>query len=179
MKKEEKATLIDEVEKQLAKSKLVLAADYRGLSAAEMTRLRRQLRDAGIEFHVVKNTLARIAAGKAGKPDLEKLLDGPTAMAFGYQDEVAAARTLVNYIRTTRSTLQLKGGLLGNRAITPAEVQNLATLPAKEVLVARVLGQLNAPLAMLVGVLSAPMRGLAGVLQARIKQMESAPAPPQ
>ncbi|MBI4288755.1 MAG: 50S ribosomal protein L10 [Chloroflexi bacterium] len=176
MKKEEKATLIDEVEKQLAESKLVVATDYRGLTAAEMTRLRKQLRDAGVEFHVVKNTLTLIAAGKTGKSAVEPLLKGPTAMAFGKKDEVTAAKTLTNYIRMTRSALQIKGGLLGQKLITTAEIQNLAMLPSKEVLVARVLGQLNAPVATLLGLLSAPMAGLAGVLQGRIKQLESSPA---
>lgn len=175
MKKEEKAGLIDEVEKQLAESKLVVATDYRGLTAAEMTRLRKQLRDAGVEFHVVKNTLTRIAAGKAGKAAVEPLLEGPTAMAFGRNDEVTAAKTLVTYIRMTRSALQLKGGLLGQRLITVADIQNLAILPSKEVLIGRVLGQLNAPVAGLLGVLSAPVSGLMRVLQARVRQLESSP----
>lgn len=179
MKKEDKVKVIEKLQEELSKSKLMVATEYRGLTAAEMTNLRRQLREAGVGFHVVKNTLTRLAASKEGKAGLEKLLTGPTAIAFGYKDEVAAAKTLINYIRTTRSALQIKGGYLGQKALTVAEIQSLALLPAKEVLVSRIVGQLKAPLYGVVGVLSAPLRGLVGVLQARARQLETAPKPEQ
>lgn len=175
MNKEDKAKLIEKLQEDLSKSKLMVATDYRGLTAAEMTNLRKQLREAGVVFHVVKNTLTRLAASKEGKTGLEKLLTGPTAIAFGYKDEAAAAKALVNFIRTTRSTLQIKGGYLGQKPLTVAEVQSLALLPPKEILIARAVGQLKAPLYGVVGVLSAPLRGLVGVLQARAGQLEAAP----
>ena len=175
MKKEDKAKIIEKIQGDLSKSKVMIAADYRGLSAAEMTNLRKQLREAGVVFHVVKNTLTKLAATKEGKAGLETLLKGPTAIAFGLKDEAATAKALVNYIRSTRSTLQIKGGFLSQKVLTPAEVQSLALLPSKEVLIGMVIGQIKAPLYGIVGVLAAPMRGLVGVLQARAKQMEAAP----
>ena len=175
MNKEDKAKLIEKLQEDLSKTKLMVATDYRGLTAAEMTNLRKQLREAGVGFHVVKNTLTRLAATKEGKAGLETLLKGPTAIAFGYKDEAAAAKALVNYIRTSRSTLQIKGGYLGQKLLNPAEIQSLALLPSKDVLIGMVVGQIKAPLYGIVGVLSAPLRGLVGVLQARAKQMEATP----
>lgn len=171
MKKEDKAKAIEKLQSGLAGSKVVVATDYRGLTAAEMTRLRRQLGEAGVEFRVVKNTLTRLAGAKVGIADMGPLLEGPTAMAFGVRDEIAPARAVTSYIRASRSNLRIKGGVLGRRLLTPAEVQSLAALPSREVLIGRALGQLKAPLAVLTGMLASPLRGLVGVLQARMKQV--------
>jgi len=126
----------------------------------------------GIEYRVIKNTLTRFAAEKAGKKQLEPLLSGPVAIAFGYDDVVKPAQALREHIRSAGSVLQIKGGILGDKLLTADDIANLATLPSREVLIARLMGQLQAPLQALHNVLSAPMRGLLNVMQARVKQLE-------
>jgi large subunit ribosomal protein L10 len=172
MPTEKKAKTIEELRESLAKSSIVILTDYRGLTTPELTSLRRKLREAGTEFKVVKNTLARLAATKAGKETLVKSLVGPIAIAFGQGDIIASAKALTGYISDTKGNLAIKGGFLGTRLITAEEVITLATLPSREVLVARALGQMKSPLAWLLGSLTAPMRGVIGVLQSRIKQLE-------
>lgn len=172
MPTEKKAKTVEELQETFAQSNIVILTDYRGLTTPELTRLRRKLREAGTEYRVVKNTLARLAATKAGKEALVKFLTGPIAIAFGHGDTIAPVRALTGYISDTKGNLTIKGGLLGTQLITAEEVITLATLPPREILVARALGQMNSPLARLLGSLTAPIRGVAGVLQARIKQLE-------
>jgi large subunit ribosomal protein L10 len=172
MLKEKKGQMIDELASRLSRCTIAVATDYRGLTAKEMVQLRRRLTESGIEYRVIKNTLTRFAAEKAGKNQLETLLTGPVAIAFGYDDVIKPAQVLREHIRSVGSVLQIKGGILGDRLLTAEDVANLAILPSKDVLLARLVGQLNAPLQALHNVLSAPLRGLLNVMQARIKQVE-------
>jgi len=172
LKKEKKEQIIDEVATNLSRCTIAIATDYRGLSAKEMVQLRRRLTELGIEYRVVKNTLTRFAAERAGKKQLEALLAGPVAIAFGYDDAVKPAQVLREHIRSSGSVLQIKGGVLGDKLLTAEDISALATLPSREVLVARLVGQLQAPLQILHDVLSAPLCGLLNVMQARIKQVE-------
>jgi large subunit ribosomal protein L10 len=172
MLKEKKEQMIDELASSLSRCTIAVATDYRGLTAKEMVQLRRRLTESGIEYRVIKNTLTRFAAEKAGKNQLETLLAGPVAIAFGYDDVVKPPQVLREHIRSVGSVLQIKGGILGDRLLTAEDVANLAVLPSKDVLLARLVGQLNAPLQALHNVLSAPLRGLLNVMQARIKQVE-------
>ena len=172
MLKEKKGQMIDELASRLSRCTIAVATDYRGLTAKEMVQLRRRLTESGIEYRVIKNTLTRFAAEKAGKNQLGTLLTGPVAIAFGYDDVIKPARVLREHIRSVGSVLQIKGGILGDRLLTAEDVANLAILPSKDVLLARLVGQLNAPLQALHNVLSAPLRGLLNVMQARIKQVE-------
>jgi large subunit ribosomal protein L10 len=172
MLKEKKEQMIDELASRLSRCTIAVATDYRGLTAKEMVQLRRRLTESGIEYRVIKNTLTRFAAEKAGKSQLETLLTGPVAMAFGYDDVIKPAQVLREHIRSAGSVLQIKGGILGDRLLTAEDVANLAAMPSKDVLLARLVGQLNAPLQALHNVLSAPLRGFLNVIQARIKQVE-------
>jgi len=170
--KEKKAQVVDSVAEMLSRSSIVLVTDYRGLTVAEMTRLRRRLRGQGMDYRVIKNTLAALAAQKVERSALEELLVGPTAIAFSYGDVIPTVKSMLDYVKTSKSTLRIKGGLLGTRVLSTAELSALATMPPKEVLVARMLGNLQAPLYGLMYVLSANLRGLVTVLQARIQQQE-------
>ena len=174
MSREKKTQIIDRLEEAFAKSSIAILTDYRGLTTAEMTDLRRKLQASGSEYKVIKNTLARLAAARAGKDDLVGALDGPLAIAFGYDNITVPARVLVNYIREAKSSLSIKGGIFGDRLLTKEEVMTLSTLPSREVLLARVLGQLQSPVSALLGCLTSPLRGFVGVLQARINQLEEA-----
>jgi large subunit ribosomal protein L10 len=172
MLKQKKEQMIEELTNSLSRCTIAVATDYRGLTAKEMVQLRRRLTALGVDYRVIKNTLTRFAAEKAGKKQLEPLLSGPVAIAFGYDDVVKPAQALREHIRSAGSVLQIKGGILGDKLLTPEDIANLATIPSREVLIARLMGQLQAPLQALHNVLSAPMRGLLNVMQARVKQLE-------
>jgi len=172
MLKEKKEQMVDELAASLSRCTIAVATDYRGLTAKEMVQLRRRLTALGIEYRVIKNTLTRFAAEKASKKQLETFLTGPVAIAFGYDDVIKPAQVLREHIRSTGSVLQIKGGILGDRLLTAEDVANLANLPPREVLISRLMGQLQAPLQALHNVLSAPLRGLLNVMQARIQQVE-------
>ncbi len=170
--KEKKARIISQLEKAFADCSIAVLTDYRGLSNAQITALRRQVQAAGGSYRVVKNTLARFAAARLERPELAEAFVGPVAVAFGDGDAVAVARAVADFIRTAGTTAAITGGYLEGRLLTAAEVNALARLPSREVLIAQVLGGMKAPLTGLVGVLAGPLRGLAVVLQGRIKQLE-------
>ena len=172
MSREKKTQIIDRLQEAFSKCSISILTDYRGLATPEMTSLRRRLQESGSEYKVVKNTLARFAAERAGKDDLVSSFEGPIAIAFGYGDITAPAKVLADYIRDSKSSLSIKGGFLGNRLLTSEEVMTLSTLPSREILLAMVLGQMKSPISGLLSCLTSPIRGIIGVLQARIKQME-------
>ncbi len=172
MSKEKKAQIIERLREVFSTCNIGILTDYRGLSAPEMTILRRSLRELGIEYKVIKNTLARFAAERAGKEDLVSLFEGPIAIAFSYGDIIEPARALSDYIRTSKATLDIKGGFLGDRLLTSKEVMTLSALPPREVLLAKIMGGMQAPILILLSQLTTPVRGFINVIQARIKQLE-------
>ncbi len=168
MLREKKTQIVDVLADQLSQSAIIISTNYQGLVAKQMEELRSTLRKANIEYHVVKNTLLHRAADKAGKPQIMAIVEGPVALAFG-QDDVAAARVLNQYVKSGASSLEIRGALLGERVLRPEEVVGLASLPSREVLVARLIGQLQAPVGALHNVLNSPLRGLLYVLQSRMQ----------
>lgn len=162
---------VDAIRDWIDRCTIAIATDYTGLSVADMTSLRKALRDNGIEYRVIKNTLALLAADGSTKPDVKQIVEGPTALAFGYDDPLAAAKVLTDFVRVNRSALKVRGGVMGERVLTTQEIVALADLPSKDELMARLLGQLNAPITGLVYVLSAPLAGLARVLQRHVESM--------
>ena len=172
MPTEKKAKAIEDIREAFGKSNIAILTQYQGLTTAELTVLRRKLLVSKSEYKVVKNTLFRRAATAIDKGDLVGDVAGPTAVVFGYGEITEAAKVLADYIRDSKNNLTIKGAFLGDRALTTAEVMTLATLPSREVLLSKVLGQMKSPIAGLLGCLTAPMRSTVGVLQARIKQLE-------
>jgi len=172
MSREKKIQIIDSLQEEFSKCSISILTDYRGLATSEMTALRRRLQESGGEYKVVKNTLARFAAARAGKDNLVSSFEGPIAIAFGYGNITVPARVLVSYIEDSKVSLSIKGGFWGDRLLTPEEVMTLATLPSREILLARIVGQMKSPISALLGCLTSPIRGTIGVLQARIKQLE-------
>ncbi len=170
--KEKKALIIDSLQDVFSRCNIGVLTDYRGLSAAEMTDLRRRLREAGVEYRVVKNTLARFAAQRAGKEELAVLFEGPVAIAFGYGDITEPAKVLAAYIEGSKVGMSIKGGFLPQRLLTAEEITTLSKLPSREILLAMVVGGVGSPISALIGYLNAPMMGIIGTLQSRIKQME-------
>lgn len=149
----QKEQFVDALAERLAKSKSTIVTDYRGLSVAEVTELRRLLREAGVEYEVIKNTMTRRAAAKAQIEGVSDMLTGPNAIAFGYEDVVVPAKVLFNFAKGHKA-LELKGGVVEGRVVSASEVASLATLPTREGL-----------LSMLLSVLQAPMRNLAYAVQ--------------
>ncbi|MGA2158646.1 MAG: 50S ribosomal protein L10 [Dehalococcoidia bacterium] len=172
MIREKKEEIINELAGNLSKAAVTIATDYRGLTAKEMVQLRRQLHQQGVEYRVVKNTLAHFAAEKAGVKGLDQYFTGPMALALSYDDPVKPAKILMDHIKSAGSVLKIKGGVMGDRALSAADIANLASIPTKDVLISRLMGQLKAPVYALHFVLSSPLRGLVGVLQARARQLE-------
>ena len=170
----DKIDRVSDLKDKLERSTIAVTADYTGISVNEMTELRRRMRAAGVEFTIVKNTLMDLAAEAAHRPQLKEVVEGPTAVAFGYDDPLDVAKALADYVRTTRSTLAVRGAVMGGGpALLAADVTRLASLPNKPQLVANLMGQLQAPIQRLLAVLNGPLQNLDSLLQARIRQLES------
>jgi len=172
MPKEKKAQLIESLGALMAKSTVGVLTDYRGLTTTNLNVVRRKLREAGVDYRVVKNTLIRLAAKRAGWENITGAFAGPMAVAFGYGEISEPAKVLVDFIRTSKSVLSIKGGFLGDRLLTAKEVESLASLPSKNVLISLVMAGIQGPIVALASVSAAPIRGMMGVLQARMKQLE-------
>jgi large subunit ribosomal protein L10 len=170
---EEKKKAVAELEEKFKTSKAAVFTDYRGIKVEEATDLRRNCRDAGVEFRVVKNTLTQRAAESSGAPDISQFMDGPTAVAFSYEDPVAPAKTLRDFMKKYRK-LEFKGGLIEGAVVGADSVGKLADLPSKDVLVSMVLRGLNGPLTGLCGVLQGPIKKLVYALQAVQEKKEEA-----
>jgi large subunit ribosomal protein L10 len=174
MHKQDKERVVAELTEKLRTTDTLFVADYRGLSMPEIDGLRTELLQHGARFTVVKNTLTRRAAEAAGADTLLALLEGPSAIAFleSDGDPVAVAKALGNVARTTR-ILTIRGGVLQGSAISAGDVENLAKLPAADVLRAQLVGALAGPLTTVVGLFTAPLRDLVGVIDARIEQLRA------
>lgn len=172
MRLEQKKETVSELADKLERANIAITTSYRGLTVAQMTELRRKLRQEQIEYRVVKNNLVRFAAERTGREGLTGVIQGPTAIAFGYGDVAVPAKTLLDHIRSTKIELGIIGGLMGNRVLSAAEVTALATLPSREVLIARMLSGMQGSIYGLVNVLNANIAGLVNLLNARKQQLE-------
>ncbi len=168
----DKQLLVEELTKQLGQAKGAVLTDYKGIGVNKLTELRRQLRKDGVEFRVVKNTLAKRAANELGFAELNTHLEGPTAIAYSLEDPVAPAKAVSTFIKNNKM-LEIKAGLVEGKVISLAGVQALADLPSREVLIAQVVGAMAAPLSGFVNVLQGPIRKLTYALEAIRKQQEA------
>lgn len=172
-----KVKTVEELAQRLSRCSIVIGADFRGMKVAEMTGLRRQLRQVGVEVKVVKNTLFRLAAQQVGKADVSSLVEGPTVLILGYGDVVTPVKALVEHIRAARIPLAVRRAYLDGQVLAAAELQELANLPPREVLLGQVMGALWGPLITLAGQLNAGLRQLAGLLESRARQLEEGGSP--
>lgn len=163
MPTQDKVDAVDAIAADLERHPSYFLVDYRGLSVGQATELRRKLRDSGAQLKVVKNTLALLAMGRLGVEGLEPMMDGPTAIAYCVDDPVAPAKTLQDFAKDTKK-LEIKGGWLRESVLSASQVEDLASLPSREELIAKVVGGISAPLYGLANVLTGPMRGLAVAL---------------
>lgn len=171
--RQEKVEAVEKLRSGFEQSKSTILTDYRGMNVAAMTKLRRNMRQAGVEYKVVKNTLAKIALHDLGITGLDLFFEGPTAIAMSKTDPVAPAKIISDFIRETRDTsLQVKAGLLNREFIDEAGIRALADLPSREQLLARVAGCFASPLSSMASVLSAPLRNVGYALQEILKRKE-------
>jgi large subunit ribosomal protein L10 len=161
-----KRQAIAELAEMLRSSSALAVADYRGLKVSEMQTVRRSLRANGVELHVAKNRLLKLAAVEADRAELTSLLTGPTAVAASSGDETALAKALQDALRPYSKVVALRGGLLGGVAVDAGVFQQLASLPSRDVLLGRVAGAMASPIAGMAGVLAGNLRNLVGVLSA-------------
>ena len=167
-----KEAAVSEIQEKMQQAQSVVFVDYRGLTVEEVTNLRCKMRDAGVEYKVIKNTMIQRAADKEGIEGLNSILEGPTAVAFGIKDPVSPAKILVYFAKYTKKT-EIKGGVLDVKTIDVDGVKYLASLPSKEELLAKMMGSLNAPVTGLVMALSGVMRNLVCALNAIKEQKEA------
>jgi large subunit ribosomal protein L10 len=166
LNREQKAQVIEEVAGAIQESDAVFAVDYRGISVPQAAELRSALRGADSTFTVVKNTLAERAADQAGAEGLKELLQGPTAMTFVRGDAAGAAKALRDFRRGTGGTLlEFKGGWMNGQALSPDDIDAIAQLPSREVLIGRLVGMIASPLTGLAVALNNLPAGLARQLQ--------------
>jgi large subunit ribosomal protein L10 len=159
----EKAQLVGELRDRFKQATVAMLAIPQGLSVAEVQQLRHALREAGGEYKVAKNTLARRAIQDTAFASLNDLLQGPSGLVLGYADPVTVAKALVRYAEST-DKLSIKGGVLDQRLLEPAAVTQLAKLPSREVLLGSLLGLLQAPAAQLLRTIQEPAARLARLL---------------
>ena len=170
----EKEAEVNELQKLFKESEAVILTNYRGLTVAQDVRLRTQMRKAGIEYRVAKNTLIKIACKLNGINELDEYLNNPTAVVFA-KDPVEVAKLLSVFIKETKKT-EIKGGLLGNTVISASQVEDLAKLPTREVLLAQVAGTFQSPMASFAGCAAAMLRQLVTVVDKVREQKEGAVA---
>lgn len=166
--KSQKEAIIGELKEKLSGSKAAVLVDFRGLNVSEANMLRRRLREAGCEFRITKNTLTGLAALQLGLQGLDPYLRGQVAIAFG-NDPVMPAKVLSEFIRDTKK-MEIKAGILEGKVIEASAVKVLADLPSREVLLARVLGGMQAPLYGFAGVLQGTLRTFVYALEAVRRQ---------
>jgi large subunit ribosomal protein L10 len=170
-----KRVKVKELQALLTGSQVLIFTDYRGMTVSEITNLRRQLRDKGVEYHVTKNTLTTLAATRANldMETLTPLLDGPTAIAFVGEDIPGGTKALSDFVRTSR-VMSIRGGMVGRQIITADQVSDLTKILTREQYIAQMLGSMKAPMSNLVGVLSNTIRGVMNVLNAHIEKRKEA-----
>ncbi|HSS36989.1 MAG TPA: 50S ribosomal protein L10 [Patescibacteria group bacterium] len=159
MPTEAKQATVAELREDLANSRTLIVSEYRGLKVKEIAEIRRALRKQDVSYRVVKNRLMRIAAEDSVGEALSPLLTGPTAIAFG-NDEAGTAKAVLEATRPYNKIVRITGGVLGDKAIDADAVTRLATLPSREVLLAKLAGGMQAPVSTLAGLFAAPLRNL-------------------
>ncbi|OGP79022.1 MAG: 50S ribosomal protein L10 [Deltaproteobacteria bacterium RBG_16_49_23] len=170
MNRNEKRQVVTDFSKKIEGFQAAILTHYRGLNVDQINTLRRRLRGEKISYHVVKNTVMKLAAKGT---DLEKLADyfkGPTAIAISYDDPVSLAKILSEFVKT-QPKLEIKIGLVQGQVIAPDEIKTLATMPSREILLAQILGGIQVPGQELAGVIMNGLQQVVGVIQARADQL--------
>lgn len=162
---EQKKEVVENLKEKLLKAKSIILVDYRGLTVEEDTELRNTLRKANIEYKVIKNAIILFATKDSDLGGLAPYLKGPTALALSYDDELTTSKVLYDFAKKN-DKFEVKAGAIEGKIITLDDIKSLASIPSKEVLISKMLGSLNSPIAGLVNVLNGNIRGLVVALNA-------------
>ena len=162
---ESKKTVVDALSDKIQNATSAVFVDYKGITVAQDTELRNQFRAAGVEYSVVKNTLTRFAANKAGYTEFDELLNGTTSMASTTEDPIAPARVICEFAKKNKNVLKIKGGFVEGSVLSVEQLQGFGELPSKDALIAQVLGTFLAPISALAFCLD------------QIRQQKEGPAP--
>ncbi len=168
----QKTEIVDELKGRFGSATAVYVLDYQGITVEKLTGLRRSFRKSDSELKIVKNTLSRIAASAAGVDGLVQYLKGPTALVICPKDAVGPAKALNEFVKQHKDVVKIKGGIVEGQAITAKGVEQMASIPSREVLLAMMLGALQSPVAGFVGTLSGVLRKYVGTLDAIAKKKE-------
>jgi large subunit ribosomal protein L10 len=171
MPKPEKIEAVEKMKGKFSEAKGIVLADFTGLTVEEANDLRRKCREAAVEYMVVKNTLARIAAREAELAELEEYFQGPIAVAMSQADSVAPARVLAEFRKAVQKPVFI-GGFVDGRLYPPAEIRRIANLPSREGLLAQVIGAVQAPMAQMVWTLDGLLRNLVSIIDQASKNAE-------
>ena len=170
MNRKEKEQTISELQKQIGQYKGAVLANFRGLNVAQFNQLRQRLREEKISFHVVKNTLMKLASKGTDLEKINPYFEGPTAMAISYGNPVSLIKIFLDFVKT-QPALEIKVGLIEGEVIVPGEMKNVASMPSREVLLAQILGGIQMPASQIGGVIHSLFRQVLGVLEARVDQL--------
>ncbi len=170
MNRKEKEKILSDLGKKVEGFRAAVLTNYRGLNVEQLNHLRQRLRDEKISYHVVKNTLMKLASKGTDLEKLDNYFEGPTAIAISYGDPVLLAKILLEFVKTQPS-LEIKVGLIQGKVASPEEVKSLATMPSREVLFSQILGGIQMPGNQLAGALVNVFQQLLGVIQARADQL--------
>ncbi|MEC4677076.1 MAG: 50S ribosomal protein L10 [Nitrospirota bacterium] len=165
MNKTEKKQRITDLKDRFSRSKVVVFTDYKGMSVAELTELRVKLREASLEYSIVKNTLAKIAAQDTHVAGAENVFDGPVGIAIGYDDPALIMKKLLEFAKTNEK-LKVKSAVVEGRFCERDEIKEISELPSREVMLSMLVGVLQSPLSMTAGALSATVRSFANAMEA-------------
>jgi len=172
LNRKEKENVISDLSRQIEGFKAVVLTNYRGLNVEQINQLRRRLREEKISYHVVKNTLMKLASRGTDLEKLNDYFDGPTAIAISYGDPTLLAKILSEFIKTQPS-LEIKVGLIQGKVTPPEGVKALASMPPRDVLLAQILGGIQTPGGQLGGVILSALQPVLGVIQARVDQLKT------
>lgn len=167
-----KSDNVDEIKEKIEKSESIVLVDYRGLNVEQLTELRSKYREAGVEYKVYKNTMMRFAFKDSGFENFNEYLTGPNAVAFGYDSPIQAAKITAEFAKENEK-LEIKAGIVDGKLVDIDGIKELASLPPREVLIAKALGGFNSPLQGFANVLSGTIKGLAVALNAIAEQKQA------
>lgn len=171
LKKEEKGQVIAGLKDKFSKAKAVVFTDYKGMTVAELTNLRRSLKKSSLDYSVVKNTLAKIAAKDTSVAVADSVFKGPVGIAIGYDDPVLVVKKVIAFAKTNEK-LQVKGAVVEGKLCAPAEVKEIAELPSREVLLSMLAGAFQAPMSKMASGLVATVSSFAYAVQSLQKKKE-------
>jgi large subunit ribosomal protein L10 len=170
LNRKEKEQTLSNLSEKVKGFQAAILTNYRGLNVGQMNHLRQRLREEKISYHVVKNTLMKLASKGTDLEKLDNYFEGPTAIAISYGDPILLAKILSEFIKTQPS-LEIKAGLVQGRVASPEEVKALATMPSREVLLAQILGGIQGPANQLGAVIYNAIQQVLGIIQARADQL--------